>query len=149
MQLNTAAALMAYIFQMEGGAADFYAHWADRLPAAAERLHALARENRKFEQRIRQAYYNAASDALETNFSFTGLTAELQLPQMDDETQPEAVLKAALRMEDEIQAFYERAAAGSEALMPDVRRAIRRVAQARAPRKQTLLAALETLASSP
>jgi len=145
MKLNTAAAVISHLVSLEEASAECYEQWATRLPRFEEGLKALAKENRKNGVRIRQAYYNAVTDALETGFSFEGLTAEVEIPDPGNAATPSTVLQAALRLESEIQSFYEKAAASSRLLLADVSRVMGRLAQTREPR----LARIQTALKSP
>jgi len=144
MKLNTAAAVISHLESLEEASAECYEQWASRLPRFEEGLRALAKENRKNRVRIRQAYYNSVTDALETAFSFEGLTAEIEIPEPGLTSTLSEVLQAALRMENEIQAFYERAAACSRLLLADVSRVMGRLAQSREPRRAQIQSALKS-----
>lgn len=148
MKLNTAAAVISHMAKLEEASAEFYEHWAPCLPRFEERLRTLAKENRKNGVRIRQAYYNAVTDALETAFSFPGLTADIELPDPEPTAKPSEVLLEALRLENEIQVFYERAAASSRLLLADVSRVMGLLAQRRGPRRAELQFALQSLSRS-
>ncbi len=128
---------------LEQASAEFYERWASRLPREEDRLRALAKENRKNGVRIRQAYYDSVTDALETAFSFPGITADIEIPAPGPTTPPAEVLLEALRLENEIQAFYESAAASSRLLLADVSRVMERLAQRREARRAEIQAALQ------
>lgn len=149
MKLNTAAAVISHMAGLEKASAELYELWASRSPRFQEPFQALARENRKNAARIRQAYYNAVTDALETAFSFEGLTAEVVLPDLAPSAKPPEVLQVALRLESEIQAFYEKAAASSRLLFADVSRVIGRLAQSRESRRASIQAALRATETPP
>lgn len=138
MELNTAAAVISFMANLEQASEEFYLQWASRLPRFAECLRDLAKENRKNAARIRQAYYNAVTDALETAFSFKGLTAEIELPETEPSATPSEVLQAALRMENEVQAFYEQAAEFARPLLGDVSRVMGRLAEGRKRRQDEI-----------
>jgi hypothetical protein len=144
MRLNTAAAVISHMAKMEEASAEFYEQWAPRLPRGEERFRALAKENRKNGVRIRQAYYDSVTDALETAFSFAGITADIEIPAPGPTTPPTEVLLEALRLENEIQAFYESAAASSRLLLVDVSRVMARMAQRRGPRRAEIQAVLQS-----
>jgi len=144
MKLNTAAAVISHMANLEQASAEFYEQWAPRLPRGADRLRALAKENRKNGGRIRQAYYDSVTDALETAFSFTGITADIEFPAPGPTTPPAEVLREALRLESEIQAFYESAAASSRLLLADVSRVMARLAHRRGARRAEIQSALQS-----
>ena len=112
-----------------------------------EPLRALAKENRKNAVRIRQAYYDSVTDALETAFSFAGITADIEIP-APGPPPPTEVLFEALRLENEIQAFYESAVASSRLLLADVSRVMARLAQRRGLREAEIQAALPSFSAS-
>jgi len=145
MELNTAAAVISLLANLEQASEKFYLHWASRLPGFEERLTDLAKENRKHAARIRQAYYNAVTDALETAFSFQGLTADIEIPETKTSATPFEVLQAALRMEKEVQAFYERAAGLAKPLLADLSRVMKRIAEGRTRRQEEIRLLLSDL----
>jgi hypothetical protein len=144
MKLNTAAAVISHLANLEEASAEFYERWAPRLPRFEECLRALARENRKNGVRIQRAYYNSVTDALETAFSFPEFKAEIELPDPGPAATPSEVLLEALRLENEIQACYERAAASSRLLLADVSRVMGRLAQCRPHRLEEIQSALQS-----
>ena len=72
------------------------------------------------------------------------MTAEIEIPAPEPTTTPAEVLREALRLETEIQGFYEKAAASSKLLLADVSRVMARLAQGRGPRKAEIQAALHS-----
>jgi len=144
MELNTAASVVSHMTGLETASAQFYEVWASRLPRFEEPFRAMAKENLKNATRIRQAYHGAVTDALETAFSFKGLTVEFDLPAPGPTAPSAEVLQAAMQMEHEIQAFYEQAAASCKLLLADVSRVMARLARSREPRRAQLQSALET-----
>lgn len=135
MELNTAAAVISLMANLEQASEKFYLQWASRLPGFEERLTDLAKENRKNAARIRQAYYNTVTDALETAFSFKGLTADIEIPATELSATPSEFLQSALRVEGEIEAFYKRAAGLAKPLLADVSRVMDRLADGRKRRQ--------------
>ena len=144
MKLNTAAAVISHMAGLEKASADFYEQWASRLPRLQEPFRTLAGDNHKYATRIRQAYNNAVTDALETAFSFEGLTAEVTPPDLEPSATAPEVLQAALHLESEIQSFYEKAAASSRLLFADVSRVMGRMAKSRESRQAQIQAALQS-----
>lgn len=149
MKLNTAAAVISHMTDLEQASADIYEQWAMRLPRYQETFRGLADENRKNATRIRQAYYHAVTDALETAFSFEGLSAEIVLPDPSPQAAATDVLRAALRLEGDIKQFYEKAAASSKLLFADVSRVMGRLAQSRTARQDRIMSALQSIESPP
>lgn len=149
MHLKTAAAVISHVAGLEKISAEFYEQGAKRLPRFEVQLRALAKENRKNETRIRQAYYNSVTDALETAFSFEGLTASIELPDPGPAATPSQFLQAALHLESDIQDLYEQAAACSKVLLADVSRVMKRLALMRDARRRHILSAMRPPAERP
>lgn len=149
MNLNTAAAVISHMTDLEQTSADLYAQWALRLPRHQEIFRDLADENRKNAARIRRAYYHAVTDALETAFSFQGLAAELVLPDPSPQAAATEVLRSALRLEGDIKQLYEKAATCSKLLFADLSRVMGRLAQGRKARRTLILSALQSIESPP
>jgi hypothetical protein len=142
-ELNTAAAVIAYVFKIEQETADFYETWAQKYDECYEIFLSFVKDNKKNEKNIKRAYYGVVSDALETNFCFEGLRVDLTIPQVGQEASPSEVLKTSLDLERSIRAFYEEASAVSRALLADVTRVMDRVAKSRKVREEKLRSMLE------
>jgi len=143
MELNTAASVISYVSRIEQGSADFYEKWANEHGELREAYLSFARDNKKYEKNIRRAYYSVVSDALETNFCFEGLKADVAVPLLKQTASPPEVLKASMDLENSIHAFYREAAQMSKALLADVPRAMERVAKLRKARVDKLSSMLE------
>ncbi|MFH1491281.1 MAG: hypothetical protein ABII06_20425 [Pseudomonadota bacterium] len=140
--LNTAASVISYVSRIEQESSAFYEKWAAESEGFREAFLSFAGENKKHEKNIKRAYYSVVSDALETNFCFGGLRADVMLPAAPQDASSAEVLKASLDLEKSVQAFYLEAAESSRALLADVSRAMGRVAKmrkARVEKLQTLL----------
>lgn len=142
MELKTTASVKTAICDIESESADFYARCAERFAENKDWLTYLAGENQKFARRIKKAYYSAVTDALETNFSFSGLERDLKIPEVSELSGQTELVTAALEMEDRIGSFYRRASDMAKGLMDDVSRVMVRIAAAREKRKAGLQARL-------
>lgn len=142
-ELNTTSSVISYISKIEWESADFYVKWASEHEELRESFLSFAKENKKYEKSIKRAYYNAVSDALETNFCFKGLRADVVLPSLKEEASSSEVLKASISMENSIQIFYKEAAEISRDLLADVPRAMQRMANSRNGRIEKLRSILE------
>jgi rubrerythrin len=138
MELNTAASVISYISRIEHESADFYEKWANAHEELREAFLSFARDNKKHEKNIRRAYYSVVSDALETNFCFEGLRADVTAPFLNQDASRPEVLKASIDLENSLHAFYIEAARMSRALLADVPRAMERVAKSRKARVERL-----------
>jgi hypothetical protein len=134
MELKTAASVITAICDIESESADFYARCAERYTESRDWLTTLANENQKFTKRIKKAYYSAVTDALETNFSFSGLAQNLNVPNVSELSGQTELVQAAAEMEEIIESFYRRASDQTKGLMDDVSRVMARIAAARKQR---------------
>ena len=144
MELNTAASVISFISRIEQESADFYVKWGNEHQELREDFLSFARDNKKHEKNVRRAYYSVVSDALETNFCFDGLRADVAVPFLKKDASPSEVLEASIDLENSLHAFYSEAAQMSRALFADVPRAMARVAKSRKARGDQLRAMLYT-----
>jgi len=142
-ELNTAAAVIAYVSKIEQETAEFYETWARKHDECSEIFQSFVKDNRKNEKNIKRAYYSVVSDALETNFCFEGLRVDMARPQVAQDASSSDVLKTSLELEKSIRAFYEEASAVSKALLADVTRVMDRVAKSRKVREEKIRSMLE------
>jgi hypothetical protein len=138
MELETAAAVITYISKIEQESAELYRAWAERHAEIRDAFLSFAKENPKFEKTVKRAYYNAVSDALETGFSFKGLTGEIDTPARENDASAADVVKACIAMESTMHAFYLKASELSKSLLSDMSRAMARVAKTRKARLEKL-----------
>lgn len=131
MELNTAASVIAYSSRIEQGSAKIYENWAEKHEEVKDAFLSFAKENKKNESSIKRAYYSVISDALETGFSFKGLTADIILPHVEGDAPVAELLRASINIEHSIKEFYLKAAELSKSLMADVPRAMEKVARSR------------------
>ena len=138
MELSTAGSFVTYVSKIEQESAALYSSWARQHDELKELFLAIAEDNKKNERAIRGAYYGVVSDALETNFCFKGLQADLEVPHLCEKASPLAVLEAGIRIERDLRGFYIEAAQRCKAFLPDVSRAAERVAKMREGRLKKL-----------
>jgi len=145
MKLNTMAAVMNFVSQIESASAALYVTYAERYPPLKGKFLSLATENQKFEKMVQQKYFGVITDAIEASFSFELLDTDdynLGVVLPENATLAE-VVRRALEIEHTIIDFYLKAADVSTGLMADMPRAFRKIAETR---KERCLA-LEALAS--
>ena len=133
-ELKTTASVINYLSTIEGQSADWYAQHARKHPEVDKLFSAFAAENKKFAKRLKKSYYSSVTDARETNFSFQGLEAAVNVPDADDAASPAQLLALSLQLEKNLLSFYMQAAALSKDLLADVTRALERVGRAREER---------------
>jgi hypothetical protein len=138
MELKTASSVINYVSGFEIGSADFYNACATNHTELTDVFKPLAKENKKFASRIKKAYYSSVTDALETNFSFEGLQANVVIPDAQAADSEQEMLKSCLVLENSVQQFYNQAADISKELLTDVVRVMTRLAKAREKRKLKL-----------
>ena len=142
MELKTASSVINYISKIETDCADLYNRCAVNYADCRDLFKSMAKENKKFGTRIKKAYYSSVTDALETNFSFRGLNAGIDIPPAESSGSVADQLNACLKLEEDIQAFYGQAADLSKGLLDDVNRVMQRLAGARDRRRKALHARL-------
>ena len=145
MELKTASSVINHVAGFETGSADFYNACATNHTELADVFKLLAKENKKFASRIKKAYYSSVTDALETNFSFEGLQADVVIPDAHAAISERDLLRLCLDLEESVQQFYDQAADISKELLTDVVRVMKRLAKARENRKSTLKSTLSGL----
>ncbi len=145
MELKTASSVMNYISSIEAQSADWYIKHAPNHADVDQLLTGFAVENKKFGKRLKKAYYSGVTDALETNFSFQGLAATVEIPKSTDSASPIELLTLSLELEKRIQSFYLQAANLCRDLLADLPRAMDRVVRAREKRVDELQEKLQQL----
>ncbi len=127
MELNTAAAIIDCISEIEKDSAEFYENWAKKYDKLEDTFQSLAREHTKTGKRIRMDYYSVVTDALGAGFGFQGFAAEIEIPVLNDDTSLSNVVGEAIKLENDIQRFYLKVTAALKPLMPDISRSVERV----------------------
>jgi rubrerythrin len=129
----TASAIVSFTQSLEERSADFYRDLAARFPEQARTFNDYARADEKYETQITRTYQETVTDALETGYSFEGLSLTdyqiaLELPEGAELSQ---AAKVAVELEQTATAFYEEVAERSQALLATIPSAFRRVAKRR------------------
>ena len=145
MELKTASSVISYIETIESQSAVWYTNLARNHPDFDSLFSTFAADNKKHAKRLKKAYYSGVTDALETNFSFQGLDATVEVPDTGETAAPEELLARILEMEKSIQSFYQQATHLSRDLLADLPRAMERVVRARDKRLDELQARLQQL----
>jgi hypothetical protein len=131
MELNTAASVIKYVSKLELESAKLYEEWSKMHEKVRNSFESFAKENTKNEQRIKRAYYNVVSDALETGFCFKGFQSDLAIPKCGQDATVSEILEVAIGLENDIKDFYGEAADLSKCLLADVPREMQKVAKTR------------------
>jgi rubrerythrin len=139
----TASAIIRFSTDLEARSASLYRALAERFPAHAQVFAGWAEECEKSSTQVTRTYQETITDALETGFSFAGLSlaayeADVDVPPAMDLRQ---ALAKAVALERQAIAFYQDVAERSDSLLATIPRAFRRVARTR----QRRLEKLETL----
>ena len=134
MELNTAAAVIRYVSNLELESATLYEKWSQLHEELRSIFDKFSKENKKSEQKVKRAYYSVVSDALETGFCFKGFQSDLTIPKLRREATMTEILEQAIDLESGIRDFYVEAADLSRCLLADVPREMQKVAKARIER---------------
>ena len=136
----TASAIISFTQALEDRSAMFYEELAERFPEHQETFERFAKDCGKHKVQITRTYQETITDALEAGFSFVGLKMEDYEVDLTLAESPNLVeaLKAAIGLEEQAIAFYEKVADLSESLLATIPRAFRRVAKRRARCKSAL-----------
>ena len=145
MELRTAASVISFITGVERDSSEFYVNWGNRHEELNTAFLDFAKENLRNEKNIKRAYFGVVSDALETNFCFKGLEANVEIPSLGEDASPSEILMASISLEDAIRGFYEEASRRSKGLLADVPRAMARVSKSRGARIESLQSMLTSL----
>jgi hypothetical protein len=140
MECSTAASVITFCSTFEKKSARIYEEWARTHEQFRDSFMAFAKINNRNEQRVKRAYYNLVSDALETGFCFSNLKTDIDIPESGNELNVLAILNTALEFESKIQQFYFSAARSSKALLADVSREMEKIAHERSKRIEQLQA---------
>ena len=139
----TAAAIMSAVQRLEDASATFYDGLAAAYPAHAKQFQGYAKDCEKHRAQLLRTYQETVTDALETNYSFEGLS--LAAADVESSVPLGALgkaLVAAVALERTAIAFYTQVAEASESLLATIPRAFSRVAKRR-ERRVSEMAALD------
>ena len=134
MELNTAAAVIRYVSNLELESATLYEKWSQLHEELRSIFDKFSKENKKSEQKVKRAYYSVVSDALETGFCFKGFESDFEVPQLKPQATVSEILIIALGLENAIRDLYAEAAGLSKCLLADVPREMEKVVKAREER---------------
>lgn len=127
MELNTAAAVIDCISEIEKDSAEFYENWAEKYDKLRDIFQSLAKEHIKTGKRVRMDYYSVVTDALGAGFGFQGFSAEVEIPALNNDAPPTDAVGDAIKLENDIQRFYLKVITALKPLMPDISRSVERV----------------------
>lgn len=132
MEQLTAAAIVRFTEELQEASGRFYRDLAQHYPAHGEVLAEYARRCARDAVQLVRTYRETVTDALETNYSFGGLTLpegllEVAAPEGDWA----AARERAVALEEGAAAFYGQVAEASESLLATIPRAYQRVAARR------------------
>lgn len=136
----TAATIIRFSQEMEARLATYYQALAERFPEHRTAFTDFARDCEKTGVQVMRTYQETVTDALETGYSFAGLSLEAYhidvtlLPDAD----LQAVTERALSVEAQAVAFYEDVAARSAFLLATIPRAFKRAARTHRQRRDAL-----------
>jgi rubrerythrin len=138
----TASAIITASQDLEARSARFYEEMSERFATHQAIFAGFARDCEKSSVQVLRTYQETVTDALETGFSFDGLSlrnyeVDVSMPQGIGLSE---ALKRALALEGKAIAFYLDVAERSESLLATIPRAFRRVARTRRRRKDKLQA---------
>ncbi len=127
MELNTAAAIIDCISEIEKDSAEFYENWAKKYDKLRDTFQPLAKEHIKTGKRVRMDYYSVVTDALGAGFGFQGFEAEVEIPVLNDDASFSDAVEKAIKLENDIQQFYLKVISALKPLMPDISGSVERV----------------------
>ena len=142
MELATTSALLSFYSQMEDEITRFYQTLAarDTFSHGQQTFQTFAQESQKHKKRILRTYREIVSDALETSFSFTGVTTEDYT--IDTELPPDITYEKALtkaKIIEELSAkFCATAGQQSQSLLAGIPQDFQRIAKRKKERSQIL-----------
>ena len=136
----TAATIIRFCTDLEARSEAFYDALSARFPEQGQTFQRMARDCQKSSTQVTRTYQETVTDALETGFSFAGISladyeVDTELPAEAD--LPQAV-GLALALEETAIAFYQAVAESSESLLATIPRAFSRVAKTRRRRREKL-----------
>ena len=135
MKLHTASETINFSEKLESYSARFYTELSQRYPQHRDVFESFAAENKKNVQKVKRAYYEVITDAIEGGFAFDIETNGYVLHAESEEvTEYSKLIETVTNMENTIIKFYSDAAEQSKSLMADVPRSLTLVARKRSER---------------
>lgn len=139
MKFQTASQIVNFAIRIEEKSEKLYEKLVEEYPQEKEIFSTLLKENRKNKLWIQRAYNEIVSDALETGFSFEGVSADKSLAEDSmNEGSSDSVLEGVLEREERIQKFYQDTAEKSKAFLADLPRVFERIAKKQDNRKKII-----------
>jgi rubrerythrin len=140
----TASAIISFCERLEDDSAAFYNALAEGFPAEANTFAGYAKDCARHKTQVVRTYQETVTDALETGYSFEGLSLDAYAVDLGDVPEDlAAALSKAAELETKAIAFYTDTAEASESLLATIPRAFARVARRRA-RRQAALEAMQS-----
>ena len=139
-QRITAAVIISLSERLESDSARFYQDLAERFPEQRRTFEGYVKEASSNSTTIVRTYQETVTDALETNYSFEGMTLpsyESLVALSPDATLAQAAAQA-VQLEELAVAFYQDVAERSKALLATIPGAFKRAARKRSARIATL-----------
>ncbi len=140
----TASAVISYTQKLEGDSAAFYSRMASTYPEQGALFLSFSADSMKNRALIARTYQETVTDALETGYSFAGLTFRDLLPHIEEGAPVRAAIEASVKLEKEAVAFYSDLRERSRTLLSTISGAFGKVGAKRATR----IARLESLAGA-
>ena len=145
--LHTASAIISFHSRLEDQTAKFYSAVSEneKYSDGRETFLAFAKENKKQNAMIRRTYQEVITDAFEACFSFTNLHEdEYRIDnELTDDLSYVEVLEKAINIEEKSDTFCTQVSEKSEALLPGITQAFKRVAKSKMKRKLLLQSLLD------
>lgn len=125
----TAAAVINFAAHLEDRSALFYKKLVDQFPDKADFLRSFVRESELNKVLVVRTYQETVTDALETGYSFEGLSLDGVIPEevWSDKADFAAAISSALGLERAASAFYIDVSSRSKTLLSTIYMAFRKV----------------------
>jgi hypothetical protein len=136
----TASAVVSFSQELEQRLAVFYGELAQRFEEYRDAMHDYAQSSTKTGMQVVRTYQETVSDALETGYSFAGISLETY--RFDWDVPKALTWGQAVEMAQALEAaaitFYRDVAAASETLLATIPRAFKRAARTHEQRQEAL-----------
>ena len=144
---HTASTIISFAGKLEDESSRFYKDLAEKFVKIKETFLAFSKESQKNKMLVKRTYQETISDALETGFSFKGLSLSNYVAEttLTEGISYSDALKMALELEEKVSKFYLDVAELSKSLLATIPRAFRKVAERRNNRKVKLKSLLDNL----
>jgi len=144
VRVQTAAQVVRVAQEVEEKSYRFYERLSTEYPEKKEVFLSLAKENRRNKLWIQRSYNEAVSDVFETGFCSGGLTVDAKLIRntVAEVHSWQVAVEKALKMEEEIQTFYQNTANRLQSFLAGVSRTLGIIARRREKRLERIRALL-------